>query len=461
MNNKSSSKSDTANYENNYLTDNLTVKSFVKKGICSADTINANDKISYSEVLLNKENIYPIKIAFQDCDAYFCQVATIVNDGKLYCAMTDVADGIESEDVYFFECSTLGSEEILRPISHTEDIYTVLGQSYNGLLITENSESQEPKEEIENISTPNTVTDKQFGKINNKTKNTSIILFSVMSIYYLVFLALAIAGIFSGTDLLWTGNSPAQTKALNVVTGMLMITTIPTYGIYLALRSPFKFRKKTIITILIISLTLMVYLDLMYFMSKRSYNGELAQSFKIFKKIPDSIMLTVSMFLSQVGIILCYAMTFIHNDISKLKSTKVEKCKSNKFGKVMVHLAKEICFGILNIIKAIIRFKEKNAAAFIFLSTVAFTLCLFVSTGVLIGLLAFIISAGIMMLFLGTLSVLYMPTTRYSYSVVTENGSTRILNYDSYDTFNSRDRYRDDCGNFWFTTDNGTTFYKD
>ena len=203
-----------------------------------------------------------------------------------------------------------------------------------------------------------------------------------------------------------------------------------------------------------------VILDIVFFVVTKNYRPLLDSNDKWF--IPFTVVA------GSVCSFVCYLLTVLRTDSLRLKEIGGTRLKD---ANGLFEVIRATIVGIFNILlkvaAVILSFKEAYTTVYALIAALLFTLLLPFTT--------FIVSFIIIALALCTLVLLFSGFVKFSYESpafdydstgrrmysVYENGSERILTYNSYDTYRSRDVYVDDVGNYWYTTDNGETFFKD
>lgn len=435
--------------------ENRILAAYLKNGDTEYENLTRNAELSYSEVLLDKNNNYPLVAHLQNKDIYFKQEAVIQTNSGLFCMVTPLQDGVNHELVGMFAVIDNNGQEDLAIVDESFPEYNEIGNIY-GSLLNGNFDGNA----IQNTDNFNPNDETLTATIKTPSKTGSIIMCCIISLYYLALTILGFLGMFLGKDILWSGNTPELTKALNFVTGLIILALIPSIGFYISIKGPFKRNKVSLITIISVSLALMIIIDILYFVFKTPYDEVLRNSQSISKFANDSVILTVSLFIGQIGLILLYGLSLVHINTSRFVKLKAGKCASNSFGQVILHLAKEICYGFINLMKSVLKFKEKHTTAFLVIGTIALTLCLFVSVDVLIALVIALVIFGIVLIFSRFISGLYSPASTPSFNLTDDSGSNRTLTYHSYDYYQSQDVYKDDIGQYWRTQDGGKTFFR-
>lgn len=431
-------------------------KAFLKEGDASPENFSKNEGVPYSVALLDPDNIYPLVLLFPEETMYLKQEAVIQTQSGLYCVIQILDGEIDPDMVNIAQISEIDGKETIFLIDQTYEEYQTIGCIYGGLL----NGDDESVNELLNTAT--TQESPQVAKVKKPSKKGNIIGLSLMSVYYCVWIILAFLGMFLGNDLLWTGSTAAQTKALNFVTGLIMLALAPGLGFFIALKAPFKRNKVAVISIIATSLALMLIMDILYFVLKAPYNEVLIGSSNVSSIANASVMLTVSLFLGQFGLIFLYGISLLHIDAFSFRKLDAGKCPYTSFGPVIIHLGKQLACGIVNILISVLRFKEKHTTAFLVIGTIALTLCIFVSAAVLIALIIILVIFAIILAFTATFSYMHVPQSNTSKTVeINDGGVVRTLTFKSSDFFSGRDIYVSDNLQTWYTDDGGYSFYQE
>lgn len=295
-----------------------------------------------------------------------------------------------------------------------------------------------------------------------KPKKFRYAVFGIITAYYLAILVMGIVGMCSDAmnGVWWSGgNVEGSVTAMNKVTSMLLVSLVPTWGFYLMRVAPFRMPNVAKIIIAAVSAVLLAALIIVYFVIFAQYRAVLSLTMEasIFGLFSDATIFIVAPILGVLGFAVCYGMTFLRISPETLKKKKVRKSDyGNGFGQVLKWIFAEIVCLAYNIAISLMRLRMRSVDIFTLLITALFTLCLFVMTEI-ICILFVILLFG---LFFSVVGSLYMKQPQPDY-YVSDNGNSLQLKYDSYDSFGSRERYKDGNGNYWYTEDGGTSFYPD
>lgn len=295
-----------------------------------------------------------------------------------------------------------------------------------------------------------------------KPKKYRYVMFGLVTAYYLAILVMGIVGMCSDAmnGVWWSGgNVEGSVTAMNKVTSMLLVSLVPTWGFYLMRVAPFRMPNLAKIIIAAVSAVLLAALIIVYFVIFAQYRAVLSLTMEAsaFGLFSDAAIFTVAPILGVLGFAVCYGMTFIRISPETLKKKKVRKSDyGDGFGQVLKWIFAELVCLAFNIAVSLMRLRNRSVDIFTLLMTVLFTLCLFVMTEIMC-ILFVILLVG---LFFAVVSSLYMKQPQPDY-LVSDNGNSLQLKYDSYDSFGSRERYKDGNGNYWYTENGGTSFYPD
>lgn len=295
-----------------------------------------------------------------------------------------------------------------------------------------------------------------------KPKKYRYVLFGLVMAYYLAILVMGIVGMCSDAmnGVWWSGgNVEGSVTAMNKVTSMLLVSLVPTWGFYLMRVAPFRMPNLAKIIIAAVSAVLLAALIIVYFVIFAQYRAVLSLTMEAsaFGLFSDAAIFTVAPILGVLGFAVCYGMTFLRISPETLKKKKVRKSDyGDGFGQVLKWIFAELVCLAFNIAVSLMRLRNRSVDIFTLLMTVLFTLCLFVMTEIMC-ILFVILLVG---LFFAVVSSLYMKQPQPDY-LVSDNGNSLQLKYDSYDSFGSRERYKDGNGNYWYTENGGTSFYPD
>lgn len=295
-----------------------------------------------------------------------------------------------------------------------------------------------------------------------KPKKFRYAVFGIITAYYLAILVMGIVGMCSDAmnGVWWSGgNVEGSVTAMNKVTSMLLISLVPTWGFYLMRVAPFRMPNVAKIIIAAVSAVLLAALIIVYFVIFAQYRAVLSLTMEasIFGLLSDATIFIVAPILGVLGFAVCYGMTFLRISPETLEKKKVRKSDyGDGFGQVLKWIFAEIVCLAYNIAISLMRLRMRSVDIFTLLITALFTLCLFVMTEIMCILFVILLFG----LFFSVVGSLYMKQPQPDY-YVSDNGNSLQLKYDSYDSFGSRERYKDENGNYWFTENGGTSFYPD
>ena len=276
--------------------------------------------------------------------------------------------------------------------------------------------------------------------VKQPNKKVGWALFGTMTAYYLFLLVFGILSMLMPEKGLAWGpyDNLEYTIAMNVITGFILILLVPSFGYFLACRAPFRMGKKGSIIIFVASLALTIVGDVLFYILMRNYLSLVSFTMKL------------SPILAEVGLIAIYLVGFL-----KLSPDKLTKTQYEKTGNTW----KDLFGGLINTLSNGLKFLmlRRNSTGFVIGGTVLFSLCLFVMMELLYAVLA----VAIILLLAVLVSSLYVRSNVYSneYLVTDESGTTRTLNYQSYNNFTGENIYKDESGGVWATKDGGKSFY--
>lgn len=258
-------------------------------------------------------------------------------------------------------------------------------------------------------------------EVKEMKKDKKNIFFWLTTILIIVWLFLGFIGVISpSSGLLWTINDDEiSNKAINIVTGYIMIASAFTYLIFLAECNQFKFSKKLKLIFISIGIGLSLIMDIVYFMVFQEQLEILAytnQTDFIYAKLGDGTTLTIAMFVSQIALI---AAGFYSRSYDKDKKTPI----------------------------------------IVFIVYIISTFLIFVAVGVAVTL------AVIAIVFIAIKIIAYLclnsASIHNAYTITDRMGQTRTLTYYEYDSNRGVERYKDDLGYYWIKDKDSDNFYEE
>lgn len=323
----------------------------------------------------------------------------------------------------------------------------------------------EPKKEVQMnaLAEANEIYDK-YQKNNRLMKTESHkfrfgIMISLCIFYGLLFILSLIVILTIAFDNLYMsiGIAPIDGEPYSVVIGMLWIAMLPTLGLYFATISPFNFKKKTRGILFVGSILGMFILDVVFFIVFKDYKEILDLSSE---SLSDAVLIPISLFVGQIGFIICYGLTLFTVNPNALHTIRIEK---NGSGSIITTL-KNALLSLFNLLIKLLRntliLKENHPSIFIWIISFFFTVLLFPLVYVILVFVVLVVILVLALFFGRFVSFAYTSSSyRNSTYKIYDDGYERTLEY--YDYYNGHDRYKDDIGNYWYSDDNGSTFYKE
>ncbi len=336
--------------------------------------------------------------------------------------------------------------------STTTDVTTNDDINLEDTAVSDDSNSTELDNQLNLNETP-IFNAKCTGEKNIDTKKTNKVTFWIVTIIYAVTLVLSIISLFD-VKILW------DNAEMNKVTAGWLIAFSASYGLYLFLISPFDFKTRVKVIGSIASIVLMVLIDILPIILLIK-NKEILSSInegEMFGWFSSHTLLLISMIVSEIGIIALNLLSLIRLNPEKIKNRDQVDTSYKENEKLWVGILKfliSLIIAVFNSSLALMRLKEKHINIYsVFIVLLCSYLCCVLSEILLILLVIFVVG-----LFIMILSSLYVPSTHYAYEVY-DGANKRILTYDHYDAVRG-DRYKDDLGYYWYTKDNGNTFFKE
>lgn len=412
---------------------------------------------TYSSPLLRQlkdpKNHEMISLENEGKEVLFKKVFTVELNGKLCCLLHPVSEEYKEDLLvpFVLEEADNDSDHQLR-VAEEEEANEIFGE-YGKIHV----QTSEKAKRIE-------VSDIDVTK-EKKSYRTATIVMSIMYVLILVIAILGIIKVFGGIlASLYDGNKEAG-EALSCSIGFIFLSFLPTIGYFLAFNRWYEINKKSRITVFLVCLILSVILIVLFFIlySSSGYKET------IDKADGTSYEQYLTIVVSHVGLLLTYLLTFLNIDYEKLnhamhkfRKKDEDDPKSDQFLNVILayilQLLKFIARFFIGLLKIILKLRDKSKAIYFVLFTLIFTILCYFSAFIALVVCIGIVIALISLYFFGVMKILYIPTTHNVYEV-NDGGYTRVLQY--YDCYNGHDRYKDDVGAYWYTDDQGTTFYKE
>lgn len=433
---------------------------FLKDGLATSGTIIEAD---YSKAFYDKNNLNVFKAVFPDATVLYCQQAVLRIENRLFVAGNDLSGNTDPELTFFFEVvAGNGGEKLVPVFSGTEEHSLLTNKYYKlmGYVAPDTAQNGASSTTASSVDTSTHILTQD--RIPQKARKV------IMIIIFVLYAVTLVLGILTATTGMLDGALSSTVKgateevgrAYGIIMGLVWVTALPSVGYYIAFVAPIKLSKRGKFFIAAGSAVLSIILDIVFFVTTKNYRPLLDSNDKWF--IPFTVVA------GSVCSFICYLLTALRTDSLSLKEIGGTRLKD---ANGLFEVIRATVIGIFNfLLKAaalILRFKDAFTTVYALIAALLFTLLLPFTT--------FIVSFIIIMLALCTLVLLFSGFVRFSYKSpafgydstgrrmysVYENGSERILTYNSYDTYRSRDVYVDDVGNYWYTTDNGETFFKD
>ena len=433
---------------------------FLKEGLATSETIIDAD---YSKAFYDKNDRNVFKAVFPDSTVLYRQQAVLRIANRLFVAGNDLSGNADSELTFFFEVVTENGCEKLVPVFSETEEHSLLTAKYYKLIGYNSPDTIQNGVNSTTTGSANTSTHiPTQDRIPQKARKViMIIIFALYTVTLVLGILTATTGILDGAlSSTVKGATEEVGRAYGIIMGLVWVTALPSVGYYIAFVSPLKINKRGKFFIAAGSVVLSIILDIVFFAVTKNYRPLLDSNDKWF--IPFTVIA------GSVCSFVCYLLTILRTDALALKEIGG---KSLKESNGLFEVIRATIVGILNfLLKAaalILRFKDAFTTVYALIAALLFTLLLPFATFIVSFIIIALVLCTLVLLFSGFLNfayentgVGYDETGKQMYSVY-ENGSERILTYNSYDTFRSRDVYIDDVGNYWYTTDNGGTFYKD
>lgn len=433
---------------------------FLKDGLATSGTIIEAD---YSKAFYDKNNLNVFKAVFPDATVLYRQQAVLRVENRLFVAGNDLSGNTDPELTFFFEVvAENGGEKLVPVFSGTEEHSLLTNKYYKlmGYVAPDTAQNGASSTTASSVDTSTHILTQD--RIPQKARKViMIIIFALYAVTLVLGILTATTGMLDGAlSSTVDGATKEVGRAYGIIMGLVWVTALPSVGYYIAFVAPIKLSKRAKLFTAAGAAVLSVILDIVFFVTTKNYRPLLDSNDKWF--IPFTVVA------GSVCSFICYLLTALRTDSLRLKEIGGTRLKdANGLFEVIRATVIGIFNFLLKVAALILRFKDAFTTVYALIAALLFTLLLPFTT--------FIVSFIIIMLALCTLVLLFSGFVRFSYESpafgydsagrrmysVYENGSERILTYNSYDTYLSRDVYVDDVGNYWYTTDNGETFFKD
>ena len=433
---------------------------FLKEGLATSETIIDAD---YSKAFYDKNDRNVFKAVFPDSTVLYRQQAVLRIANRLFVAGNDLSGNADSELTFFFEVVTENGCEKLVPVFSETEEHSLLTDKYYKLIGYNSPDTIQNGVNSTTTGSANTSTHiPTQDRIPQKARKAiMIIIFALYTVTLVLGILTATTGILdSALSSTVKGATKEVGRAYGIIMGLVWVTALPSVGYYIAFVSPLKINKRGKFFIAAGSVVLSIILDIVFFAVTKNYRPLLDSNDKWF--VPFTVIA------GSVCSFVCYLLTILRTDALALKEIGGKSLKeSNGLFEVIRVTVVGIFNFLLKVAALILRFKDAFTTVYALIAALLFTLLLPFTTFIVSFIIIALALCTIVLKFAGFIhfayentAVSYDETGKQMYSVY-ENGSERILTYNSYDTFRSRDVYIDDVGNYWYTTDNGGTFYKD
>ncbi len=435
---------------------------FLKDGLATSEKIIEAD---YSKAFYDKNNLNVFKAVFPDATVLYRQQAVLRVENRLFVAGNDLRGNTDPELTFFFEVvAENGGEKLVPVFSGTEEHSLLTNKYYKLMGYVAPDTAQNGAIGAASASGNAHASGVSFtrDKLSEKAKKViMIIIFALYGVTLVLGILTATTGMLDGAlSSTVDGATKEVGRAYGIIMGLVWVTALPSIGYYVAFVSPIKLSKRAKFFTAAGAAVLSVILDIVFFVTTKNYRPLLDSNDKWF--IPFTVVA------GSVCSFVCYLLTVLRTDSLRLKGIGGTSLKD---ANGLFEVIRATVIGIFNFLlktaAVILSFKDAYTTVYALIAALLFTLLLPFTT--------FIVSFIIIALALCTLVLLFSGFVKFSYESpafdydstgrrmysVYENGSERILTYNSYDTYLSRDVYVDDVGNYWYTTDNGETFFKD
>lgn len=438
---------------------------FLKNGLTTSETIIEGD---YSTAFYDKGNLNIFKVVFPDATVLYRQQAVLRIANRLFVAGNDLSGNADGELTFFFEVIKDKDGEKLNPVFGGTEEHSLLTKKYYKLIgYVEPQTAENSLSAAKNVGSKTNAAGASAhiptrDRIpQNAKKVIMIIIFALYAVTLVLGVLTATTGMLDGALSSTVKDATKEVgRAYGIIMGLVWVTALPSVGYYIAFVSPLKINKRGKFFIAAGSAVLSVILDIVFFVVTKNYRPLLDSNDKWF--VPFTVIA------GSVCSFVCYLLTILRTDALALKEIGGKSLKeSNGLFEVIRVTVVGIFNFLLKVAALILRFKDAFTTVYALIAALLFTLLLPFTTFIVSFIIIALALCTIVLKFAGFIhfayentAVSYDETGKQMYSVY-ENGSERILTYNSYDTFRSRDVYIDDVGNYWYTTDNGGTFYKD
>jgi len=261
--------------------------------------------------------------------------------------------------------------------------------------------------------------------------------FVIITVMYALLIILSIIS-FTGKKVLF------DNEYLNKVAAGWLIAFSASYGLYVFLVSPFKINKKISIIGSIISIVAMLLLDIIPFALINKYDIlKYTTEASMFNKFKDNTIMILTIFVSEIGISLCYLLSKVRINPNKKNKEKVEATNdkaSNKLLTLLINLF--LC--IFNLSLGLLRIKEKNVNLYAIIIVPLFSILCVVLAEIMMFIFVIFVVGFIIMILLRTIEMGQSPEKIYKIDdLILTKDETTYINGTSYY------RYKDSNGEYW------------
>ena len=441
---------------------------FLKDGLTTSDAIIEAD---FSKAFYDKNNLNVFKAVFPDATVLYRQQAVLRVENRLFVAGNDLSGNADPELTFFFEVVTENGGEKLVPVFSGTEEHSLLTNKYYKLIGYVAPDTAQSGASLSATSggAASTSGNAYAGGVSftrdrlpEKAKKViMIIIFALYGVTLILGVLTATTGILDGAlSSTVKGATEEVGRAYGIIMGLVWVTALPSVGYYIAFIAPIKLSKRAKFFIAAGAAVLSVILDIVFFIVTKNYRTLLDSNDKWF--LPFTVVA------GSVCSFICYLLTALRTDSLRLKEIGGTKLKdANGLFEVIRASVVGIFNFLLKVAAVILSFKDAYTTVYALIAALLFTLLLPFTTFIVSFIIVALALCTLVLLFSGFVKFSYESpaygydsTGRRMYSVY-ENGSERILTYNSYDAYRSRDVYVDDIGNYWYTTDNGESFFKD
>lgn len=428
---------------------------FLKEGLATSETIIEED---YSKAFYDKNNLNVFKAVFPDATILYRQQTVLRIANRLFVAGNDLSENANPELTFFFEVVTENGCEKLVPVFSEAEEHSLLTDKYYKLIgYVAPDAAQNGAISTNTCSADTSTLISTQERIPQKARKViMIIIFALYAVTLILGILTATTGMLDSALSSTVKDATEEVgRAYGIIMGLVWVTALPSVGYYIAFVSPLKINKRGKFFIAAGSAVLSIILDIVFFVVTKNYRPLLDSDDKWF--IPFTVIA------GSVCSFVCYLLTILRTDALALKKIGGKSLKaSNGLFEVIRATIIDIFNFLLKVAALILRFKDSFTTVYALIAALLFTLLLPFTTFIVSFIIIVLVLCTLVLKFAGFIHFAYegTGTSKRIYSVY-ENGYERILTYRSYDTYRSRDVYIDDIGNYWYTTDNGRTFYKD